>query len=198
MPIHDRATIDCVQRGDPAALADLYERFYEPLYQFAYWRLARKTEEVQEAVQETFLWALHHLGKWDDSRVDLEGWLFGILRNQIRTIYRRQRREETFELKWDRIDRTLAAALAHLSNADVPEDELQRAETKDLVHMVVAQLPVRFQDAIRRRYWNGQSHEEISTDLGVSVKAVESLLARAREAFRAALTTFVKEDFCVV
>jgi DNA-directed RNA polymerase specialized sigma24 family protein len=54
---------------------------------------------------------------------------------------------------------------------------------------VLDQLPTRYGDALEWKYGEGLSVKEIATRLGVGPKAAESLLTRARQAFRDAFAT---------
>jgi RNA polymerase sigma-70 factor (ECF subfamily) len=66
-----------------------------------------------------------------------------------------------------------------MSDADV-----LRLETRQLVNVTMSQLPVHYQQALEAKYLNGQSLREMAAALRMSVEAVESLLGRARRAFR--------------
>ena len=66
-------------------------------------------------------------------------------------------------------------------------DPLRRAdhaELKRLVHAVLDRLPGRYGEALEWKYVEGHSVEEISERLGIGQTAAQSLLARARVAFR--------------
>lgn len=65
---------------------------------------------------------------------------------------------------------------------------LQQKETARLVQVVLDRLPDRYGDALEWKYIEGLSVAEIAVRLGVATKAAESLLARARVAFRDAFS----------
>jgi RNA polymerase sigma factor (sigma-70 family) len=65
-----------------------------------------------------------------------------------------------------------------------PHSELERRELARLVRTILYHLPVRYGDALEWRYLRDSSVDQIAERLGVSYKAAESLLSRAREAFR--------------
>ncbi|MGB5131308.1 MAG: sigma factor-like helix-turn-helix DNA-binding protein, partial [Steroidobacteraceae bacterium] len=62
-----------------------------------------------------------------------------------------------------------------------------RAETSRLVQAVLDRLPAHYGDALEWKYMEGRSVEEIGERLGIGATAAQSLLARARIAFREAL-----------
>jgi RNA polymerase sigma-70 factor (ECF subfamily) len=62
-----------------------------------------------------------------------------------------------------------------------------KAEVGRLVQAVLDRLPSRYGDALEWKYVEGRSVEEIGERLGIGHAAAQSLLARARLAFRDAL-----------
>ena len=62
-------------------------------------------------------------------------------------------------------------------------------ETRRLVQSVLDRLPARYGDVLEWKYIEGRSVEEIGELLGIGQTAAQSLLARARVAFREALET---------
>src|SRR4029450_3460627 len=84
--------------------------------------------------------------------------------------------------------RAVLDALALLSQDD-PERALDRLEVRRLVHATLDHLPPRYGDALEWKYLEGLPVEEIARRLGVGYKAAESLLTRARQAFREGFST---------
>jgi RNA polymerase sigma factor (sigma-70 family) len=85
----------------------------------------------------------------------------------------------------------IAAALESLSvlTAGDPDEEMRRREISRLVQVTLDRLPERYGSALRWKYIEGVSVREIGTRLEVSAKAAESVLTRAREAFRDGFST---------
>ena len=83
----------------------------------------------------------------------------------------------------------LAQTFAAMAERPLPGEVLERAETRDLVHMAVANLPEQYKTALTRKYVDGESLETLAGELGISVDATKSLLARARRAFRDTFAT---------
>jgi RNA polymerase sigma-70 factor (ECF subfamily) len=72
-------------------------------------------------------------------------------------------------------------------DSDDPFRGADRAELGRLVHAVLDRLPQRYGDALEWKYVEGRSVEEIGERLGIGHTAAQSLLARARVAFREGL-----------
>ncbi len=85
-----------------------------------------------------------------------------------------------------------AEVRAALESIEAPaiDDPLRHAnaeEVRRLVHAVLDRLPGRYGEALEWKYVEGHSVEEIGERLGIGQTAAQSLLARARVAFREGL-----------
>ena len=78
--------------------------------------------------------------------------------------------------------------------ADDPETGFERQELSRLVQVTLDHLPRRYGDALEWKYLDGLPVEEIASRLGVGYKAAESLLARARQAFREGFASEMPEE----
>ncbi len=64
--------------------------------------------------------------------------------------------------------------------------EATPVEQADQISAAMADLPQRYRDILNAKYQEQQSVQEIAAKMRATPKAVESLLSRARAAFRAA------------
>jgi RNA polymerase sigma-70 factor, ECF subfamily len=183
------ADLRAAQRGDKAAIARLYDGHVDGLYTFIYYRVGRDTALAEDVVQETFAIALSRQADYDPVRGSVASWLTMLSRNVIRDQLRAHRRSDELAATWERIDATLAQTFAAMAERPLPGEVLERTETRDLVHMAVAHLPGQYKTALTRKYVDGESLETLAKELGISVDATKSLLARARRAFRDTFAT---------
>jgi RNA polymerase sigma factor (sigma-70 family) len=70
-----------------------------------------------------------------------------------------------------------------------PEAVWEREDLARLVHAALDYLPKRYSEVLELKYLEDLSVESIATRLGVTAVTVQSLLARARSAFRDATAT---------
>jgi RNA polymerase sigma-70 factor (ECF subfamily) len=177
------------QDGDRGAIARFYDAHVDGLYTFVFFRVGRDAALAEDVVQETFTLALTKRDAYDAARGSVASWLTVLSRNVIRDHLREHRRADELQATWERIDVTLAQTFAAMAERPLPGDVLERAETRDLVHMAVANLPEQYRTALTRKYVDGESLETLARELGISVDATKSLLARARRAFRDTFAT---------
>ena len=181
--------LGAAQRGDKAAIARFYDAHVDGLYAFVFYRVGRDASLAEDVVQETFTLALAKQSAYDPARGSIGSWLTVLSRNVIRDHLRAHRRADELQATWERIDVTLAQMFAAMAERPLPGEVLERAETRDLVHMAVANLPEQYRTALTRKYVDGESLETLAGELGISIDAAKSLLARARRAFRDTFST---------
>jgi RNA polymerase sigma-70 factor (ECF subfamily) len=173
--------------GDEEAFAAFFAEHYRRLYGFALVRLDHDADLAAELTQATLCRALERLDSFRGEAA-MFSWLCTICRNLIHDHRRRSGR--TVEL----LDEgpAVRAALAALAERDDPAVALQRLEAQRLVHAALDLLPAHYGDALEWRYLDDQPVGEIAARLGVSHKAAESLLVRARSALRAVLAALAR------
>jgi RNA polymerase sigma-70 factor (ECF subfamily) len=171
------------------AIGRFYDAHVDGLYAFVFYRVGRDAALAEDVVQETFTIALTKRESYDAARGSVASWLTVLSRNVIRDQLREHRRADALQATWERIDATLAQTFAAMAERPLPGEVLERAETRDLVHMAVANLPEQYRTALTRKYVDGESLETLASELGISVDAAKSLLARARRAFRDTFAT---------
>lgn len=184
MVTDDHELVGRMLAGSEEAFDRFFEGHFSRLYRFALPRLERNADAAEEVVQITLCKAVSAL-KGYRGESTLFTWLCTICRREIAAHHeRRGRRAEPVGLIEDSPD-VLAAldSLAATLGQD-PESQLQRREVARLVQVTLDALPHAYGDALEWKYVHGLSVKEIAARLSLGVKAAESLLTRARQAFR--------------
>jgi RNA polymerase sigma-70 factor (ECF subfamily) len=187
-----RATFDsawrrAALRGDPDAVRLLAETVLRPLYGFCLYRVGRNQHLCEEVVQETLVRALRDLDRYDPARSgnNVYPWLTGLARNEISRVLARERHTVSLEAVWAKIDKELLTLYERVEAEPFNDDLLQREETRELVNVTMSQLPPHYREALEAKYVQGASVRDLAALWHSTEKAVESLLTRARKAFRA-------------
>ena len=179
----DRFLVARLLRGDEEAFAEFFEASFGPLFRFALPRVSGDASTAEEIVQTTLVRAVRKLSTFRGEAALLT-WLTTICRREIATHYEKQSRvPPMIDLSEDLPE--IRAALESMG----AESEQQRKEVSRLVQVVLDRLPSRYGDALEWKYIDGLSVAEIATRLGIAAKAAESVLTRARNAFREAFQT---------
>jgi RNA polymerase sigma-70 factor (ECF subfamily) len=171
-------------RGEERAFDEFFAGHFPRLYRFAVSRLDQDADAAEEVVQATLCLAIRKLDTYR-GEASLLTWLCTFCRHEISTFLERANRQpQALDLTEESPE--VLAALESLwadGGAD-PEAEVRRKEIARLVHLVLDRLPVRYADALEWKYIDGLPVQEIADRLGLGLKAAESVLTRARHAFR--------------
>ncbi len=168
---------------DRLAFDGFFAVYFPRLCRFAVRRLS-DPEACEDVVQETLLRALRHLGDYR-GEASLFTWLCTICSNEVVNWYRKHGQRLAKQVSLDD-EPDLLASMEHLSTANSEEQvQLQMA-----IQLILDQLPDNYGKALEWKYLEGLRVEEIAARLQTTVIAAQSLLARARTAFRSSVNEF--------
>jgi RNA polymerase sigma-70 factor (ECF subfamily) len=172
-----------VLAGEESAFDEFFASYFPRLYRFALARLGGREDVAEEVVQSALIKAVAGLHTYKGEAA-LFTWLCTVCRREISSWLGRVGQTREVSLFDDRPE--IRATLDVLATLDLddPESALRRRELSHLVQVTLDHLPSRYGDALEWKYIQELSVDEIADRLGLSYKAAESLLTRAREAFR--------------
>ncbi len=149
-------------------LTRLYRETIGPLYGYVSRRAGRSRELAEDITQETYLRAV---AEWGNGRRPDNplAWLQTVARNLLLNHYRRRKPDQ---LEASRL-------------AGVLDGELEEApDATALIWWGLTRMGRRSARVLEDFYLEGKTTRTIATELGVSERAVEGRLRRAREAMR--------------
>jgi RNA polymerase sigma-70 factor (ECF subfamily) len=171
----DGALMARIAAGDADAFRRLVSR-HTPMVHAIGWRMLGDAAEAEDVVQETFVKAWVNAKGWTPAAGGLGAWLRRISTNLCLDRLRRTR-PMTGEALPERVDEA--------PHADVVIDAERR---RAAIAASVQALPDRQRAAIVLTYYEGASNAEAASTLGIGVKALESMLVRARQALTESLS----------
>jgi len=164
-----------VLAGDESAWQALYDETFEALYGYVLWRSGGRKDRADEVVQECWLTAVRRIRRFDPQRGRFLDWLRGIAANLVRNQLRRESKRRSREVLSD------SGSPGSATDGSPLEDR----ERGSRIALALAALPERQEAVLRAKYLEGRSVAEIVAAWNQTPKAIESLLARARDEFRA-------------
>ena len=163
-----------VQTGDQQAYTRLLDRHLNRVHAYVF-RMTNNRADAEDIAQETFLRVWHRAGTFKPGRVRFTTWLHRIAHNLCVDAFRKRR---------DTVD----AELDSMADGAPAADELSAVEERrKAVHAGIAALPERQRSALVLCQIQGRSNREAAEIIGVSVHALESLIARARRTLKTRL-----------
>ena len=168
----DRALARAVARGERAAIAALTRRCLPVVHSIAR-RLMNDSAEAEDLAQETFVKVWRAIDRYDAERARLETWVARIATNVCLDRLRKRR------------EATLGEDMPEPPDPAAGADARVEAQVSaQRVRVAVACLPERQRLALELCSFQDRTNIEAAEILGVSVEAVESLLARARRTLK--------------
>ena len=183
----DEQWMDLVCRGDQKAYQSLVYRHSQAISHYAYRLLGSKTD-AEDITQETFLRLWINAHKWQPEKARLTTWLHRIAHNLCIDLQRKQKhlQPEADAQSGDQAAREQPAAGQDSLNGDsttqTSDRQLQR------VRQALDELPENQRSALTLCTFSGFSNQEAAAIMGLSLKALESALARARRSLREKLS----------
>lgn len=178
-PIHREALDDAalmreVARGSVEAFTILVDRHSPALYRVAM-RMLSDATEAEDVVQDCFARLWQNAPRWSPSGAGLIGWLHRVAMN-LCFDRKRRFRVVTVETLPDPADETPLA-----------DQRIEADQASQAVAGALADLPERYRAALVLCYYEGFSNALAAQVLDLNIKAMESLLFRARRQMRTLL-----------
>ena len=169
----DESLMVYIRNGDHEAFAVLVTRHSRMFYAAAY-RMCSHQEEAEDIVQDAFLKLWKNPERWDpENGAKFTTWFYRVVTNQALDHVRKKKPSS----KSDILDRF----------EDDRPDQLESLEESRLqgdLEEAIQALPDRQKAALNLCFYEGLSNKEAAEILGVGVKALESLLMRAKSGLR--------------
>ena len=175
-PDLDLPLVHALQAGDESALNELIRKYQEPLFRFIC-RYTGDEETARDILQETFVRVYFGIQKFRP-RAKFVTWLYSIAMNLCRDYARSKQRRQSYATE------SLDASDAHrnVPAADrSPAADVESHERLANLQKAIEELPHDLRTTLLLFAVEGRSQQECAELLGVSAKAVETRVYRARK-----------------
>lgn len=181
----DELLLQRAGKGDQAAFLELYDRYREPIFRFAY-RLLGSIEIAEDVTHDCFLSLIRRPEGFRPERAALRTYLFAIARNLAFKHFRNTGRETTLD--------EVTEEAQQASPRQAPLRRLLDEELAAHVRDAVFSLPALQREALILFEYEGLSLNEIAGVVEADVGAVKARLYRARESMKRALRPYLNNN----
>lgn len=172
---NERRLVQAVLAKERKSTAEFVELCTDWIYGFVRRRLMPRAELVEDLMQEILFAAWQALPNYRQES-SLRSWVLGIAHHKLDDYYRRRILETDLPEEDDESEQlTLTPAF---------EEQLDSAAQQERIGKTLAGLPEAYSLALLWRYRDEKSAREMAELTGKTEKAIERLLARARQSFR--------------
>lgn len=160
--------------GEESAFIELFHRHQAPVFRFLM-HMCGSREIAEEVTQDVFLALLAKETNYSGALGDLQGFMMGIGRNQLRKHLRRTRRASN----WESVPEVVKG----------PEvfETIRREQELAALKLAILRLPSRYREVIVLCEIQGVELAQAAEQLGCALGTVKSRLNRARRILRAKL-----------
>ena len=184
--IDDERLMDLLQKGDHQAFSTLVRRHSTMFYASAY-RVTGDQGEAEDAVQDAFLKLWKKPEVWNAGRgAKFTTWFYRVVINAATDRMRKKKPAQASDFLLENRE----------DNRDLQDDALEKGQEEQALEDAIQALPERQKLALNLCFYEGMSNKEAAEILGVGLKALESLLMRAKVALRESLTAqgFIEKE----
>jgi len=175
-----------VRLRDQAAYRELLRRHLGPVHAYLT-RMTRSPDDAEDLAQETFLRVWQKASAYKPGKVQATTWIHRIAHNLSVDAFRR-RRELAGERNAIRVEEREDTTGDEAGDpAADPYEQLAAQRIGERLETALAALPGNQRSAIVLCQLQGFSNAEAADIIGINLRAIESLLARARRTLRTTL-----------
>jgi RNA polymerase sigma-70 factor, ECF subfamily len=183
-----------VREDDPAAFAELVSHYQHRLVGIMH-HLVGNAEEAEDLAQEVFLRVYRNRKKYSP-QAKFSTWLFTIANNLALNALRNRGRKPIVPFEATESGPLGARPEEQLAKdvGPTPSYGLRQAELADRIRAALDTLNERQKMAVILNKFEDMNYAEIAEIMGLTTKAVKSLLSRARARLRDALVGYIYMD----
>jgi RNA polymerase sigma-70 factor (ECF subfamily) len=170
--------------GEQAAFLELYERYRDPIFRFAY-RLLGSVEVAEDVTHDCFLSLIRKPGNFRPELASLKTYLYAAARNLALKHFRDQGRETGL----DEVSEEPKESSRRGPLRKVLDEELATQ-----VREAILSLPPLQREAVILFEYEGLSLNEVAAVAGTDAGAIKARLYRAREGLRRMLRPYLEGD----
>jgi len=171
----DLSLMKRIAQQDQAAIAALYDRYVSTLYAVAFKTLG-SAQESEEVVLDVFAQVWRTAGRFDPTKTQIDTWLFIVTRSY--TLARLRTMQQTGKTAIDNAEPCLS------STGSDPIEDVLISERRDQIQIALAQLSDEQRQVIKLAHYQGLSHSEIATRLGLPLGTVKTRIRLALQRLR--------------
>jgi RNA polymerase sigma-70 factor, ECF subfamily len=176
----DFGLIDRLQKRDPQAMVELYDRYGKLIFSIIL-RAVRSTPTAEDLTQETFLRVWNRIHTFSNERGNLQGWLVTVARNRAFDYLRSL--QSSVNLATSNLDDVERAG--HFCSE---VDQSDRISKQNAVKTALNLLPEDQREVIELTHYEGMTQTEIAEKLGKPLGTVKGLVRGALKKLRNAMT----------
>jgi RNA polymerase sigma-70 factor (ECF subfamily) len=179
--MNDKELLDKI-KNNPADFSELFKLYYKPIFGYVL-RRTGDFDDTADIAANTFFNAYSHIHNFSYKGISIKVWLYRIATNEVNLYFRYKQKHNSLFERIDLADKDLFNDYLHDDKLEL-EMELQKHDKFLAVLESLKTLPVKYQEVISLRYFEGKDNKEIIEILSINEGTLKSLLSRGLEKLR--------------
>ena len=169
-------------KSNPADFSELFRLYYKPIFGYVLRRTAN-FDDAADITADTFFKAFKHINNFSYKGISIKVWLYRIATNEVNLYLRQKKRHNSIFERIGIEDKELFNDYL-LEDRKEYETELQKHDQFLMVVKELKALPVKYQEVISFKYFEGKENKEIAEILLIKEGTLKSLISRGLEKLR--------------
>ncbi len=169
-------------KSNAAVFSELFKLYYKPVFGYVL-RRTGDFDDTADITAETFFKAFKNISNFSYSGISVKVWLYRIATNEVNLYYRKKKRHNSIFERLRLEDKELFSKYLEEDRKEY-EAELQKNDQFLMILKELKLLPVRYQEVISLKYFEGKDNKEIADILNIKEGTLKSLLSRGLEKLR--------------
>ena len=169
-------------RNKPESFSELFKLYYQPIFGY----IIRRTgnfDDTADIAADTFLKAFRHIHNFKYTGIPVKVWLYRIATNEVNLYFRHKQKHNSLFERIKIEDKKIFDSYMAEDRKEI-EAELQKHDQFLIVLRELKSLPIKYQEVIALRYFEGKENKEIVEILDINEGTLKSLLSRGLEKLR--------------
>ena len=169
-------------RNNPEDFSEIFKLYYKPIFGY----ILRRTgdfDDTADIAANTFYNAFIHINNFSYKGTSVKVWLYRIATNELNQYFRHKQKINSIFERIDLADKDLFNNYLYEDRIEM-EMELQKHDQFLAILEGLKTLPVKYQEVISLRYFEGKDKKEIIEILNINEGTLKSLLSRGLEKLR--------------
>jgi len=171
----DSGLVARMQRRDPQALAELYDRYGRVTFSLIL-RVVRDTGIAEDLVQETFMRVWNRVNGFDAQKGSIGPWLLAVARNRAIDYLRSAVGRDRNAVEYEETD--------HPSLYCDMEKDILASDKARRIKSAIDKLPANYRQVIELAYFEGLSQTEMAERMGQPLGTVKTWVRTALKNLR--------------
>jgi RNA polymerase sigma-70 factor (ECF subfamily) len=166
----------------PESFGEIFKLYYKPIFGY----ILRRTgnfDDTADIAADTFLKAFRNICNFRYTGISIKNWLYRIATNEVNLYFRHKQKHTSIFERIITEDQNIFKNYFDFDRKEVESEMLKHEQFLSVLNEL-KKLPVKYQEVIALRYFEGKENKEIAEILNIKEGTLKSLLSRGIEKLR--------------